>query len=569
MAICIPPVELAQSESSAELMLLKALSAQLDDGFTVMHSVAWIAKPHQGAPRDGECDFLIVHPRLGLLVLEVKGGRVSLDYQTQKWISVDRNDKSHVIKNPFEQAKVGKYSILEKLKEHLAWRRLAIRRFNIGHAAFFPGIGNGRQLRGPDAPVEIIGDRNDMDDLQSWIVQALNYWSQNDGNRLEELGQRGVDLLVAAFARRVSTRPLLSARIQDEELERIVLTQKQAEVLDILQRQRRVIIAGGAGTGKTLIAREKALRTASEGLKTLLVCFNRPLADFLREQCNGIDNLDVASFHQVCSAWSSRAEKETGRDFLAEARREHPRANEFDHIMPIALANAIDSLGPKYDAIIIDEAQDFGDEFWLPIEMLLNDLDQGLLYVFLDENQDIYRRSGNIPINSEPMVLDQNCRNTGAVHRVAYKHYRGIDVKPSPIEGVEVVSLPASSRNSQAKSIALLITKLVMEEQIPPHDIAILLCDKKAKAGYEEALRALPIPKHARFKKLEDFGPNVVTIDSVARFKGLERDVVVLWAFDDLSEKHDRETFYVGMSRAKSSLYLCGDRARCQHLLSE
>ena len=46
--------------------------------------------------------------------------------------------------------------------------------------------------------------------------------------------------------------------------------------------------------------------------------------------------------------------------------------------------------------------------------MLLNDLGKGLLYVFLDESQDIYRRSANIPITSKPMVLDQNCRNTGA-----------------------------------------------------------------------------------------------------------------------------------------------------------
>jgi len=568
MANCLPPVELAQSESSAELKLLEAFNSQLSDDFTVMHSVAWIAKPRRGGPRDGECDFLIVHPRFGLLVLEVKGGRVLLDYGNQKWTSVDRKDKQHPIKNPFEQAKNGKYSILEKLRENPAWLRLGIRRFNIGHAAFFPGIGNGDQLRGPDAPLEIIGDRNDMDSLQQWVSHALTYWGRND-DRLEDLGKRGVDAIVDTFARRVSTRPLLSARLQDEERERIALTERQAQILDILQRQRRVMIAGGAGTGKTLIAREKAIRSANEGLRTLFICFNRPLADFLREQCADVSNLDVASFHQVCSAWASRAKKEIARDFLAEARRDYPRANEFDHIMPIALANSIDALGPKYDAIVVDEAQDFGDDFWLPVEMLLNDLEQGLLYVFLDENQDIYHRSGSIPISSEPMVLDQNCRNTGAVHRAAYKHYRGVEVTPSPIEGVEVTTLPASRIDSQAKSIGSLITKLIADEQVPPHSIAVLLCDNRAKAGFEEALRALPIPKPARFGKLEDFGPNVVAVDTVARFKGLERDVIILWAFDDLSEEHDRETFYVGMSRAKSSLYLCGDRGRCDRLLSE
>ena len=55
--------------------------------------------------------------------------------------------------------------------------------------------------------------------------------------------------------------------------------------------------------------------------------------------------------------------------------------------MPLALANAIRLLGPTYDAIVVDEAQDFGDEFWLPTEMLLKDLENGMLYVFLDETK--------------------------------------------------------------------------------------------------------------------------------------------------------------------------------------
>jgi hypothetical protein len=334
----------------------------------------------------------------------------------------------------------------------------------------------------------------------------------------------------------------------------------------MLQRQRRVMIAGGAGTGKTLIAREKALRAASDGMRTLLACFNRPLADHLREQCADVAALDVASFHQVCHSWIARAQRETGRDLLAEARRDHPRANEFDHVMPLALANAIDLLGPIYDAIVVDEGQDFGDDYWMPTEMLLNDLDQGLLYVFLDENQDIYRRSTNIPIAGEPMVLDQNCRNTGAVHRVAYRHYRGTAVTASPIDGVEVASIAANGVEPQARSIGALLTRLLVDERIPAHQIAVLICDGAVKGAHERALQALPLPKPVRLGRLEDYGPNVVTVDTVARFKGLERDVVILWGFDRADLERDRETLYVGMSRSKSALYLCGTREMCARL---
>src|SRR5215204_6054771 len=110
----------------------------------------------------------------------------------------------------------------------------------------------------------------------------------------------------------------------------------------------------------------------------------------------------------VCQKWHDRAKAEVGRDVMAEVKRDYPRADRFDHLMPLALANAVDALGPAYDAIVVDEAQDFGDEFWMPIEMLLTSLEQGMLYVFLDENQDIYRRSASIPITGEPMVLDRN-----------------------------------------------------------------------------------------------------------------------------------------------------------------
>jgi hypothetical protein len=61
-----------------------------------------------------------------LLVIEVKGGTISVNYRTQKWTSTDTAGQVHGIKNPFEQVKRGKYGILEKLKESPAWQKLRI-----------------------------------------------------------------------------------------------------------------------------------------------------------------------------------------------------------------------------------------------------------------------------------------------------------------------------------------------------------------------------------------------------------------------------------------------------------
>jgi hypothetical protein len=565
MATCFPEPARAASESKAELELFRSLGEQLGPDFVVLHSVAWIARPGGAGPREGETDILILHPKHGLLVVEVKGGRVSLDYRDRTWKSTDRHGVEHEIKNPFDQARRGKFSILEKINENRAWKKLAIGRFMVGYAAFFPDVGDADRLRGPDAPGELIGDRGDLSALSAWVNQAFGYWAAGEGP-VRPIGRNGIDVLVALFARAATTRPLLSARIADEDTARLTLTERQASILDVLRRQRRVMIAGGAGTGKTLIAREKATRLAAEGLRTLMVCYNRGLADHLREQSAGIEGLDVATFHQVCHRWIAKAKERLGRDLLSDARNSMPGADEFHQQMPLALANAVDALGPRYDAIVVDEAQDFGDEYWLPLEMMLTKPDESMLYVFLDENQDIYRRSSNIPVPGEPMVLDRNCRNTDAIHSAAYRHYRGAPVEPPQISGVAVECLVAADLAAQAKAIGGVVTRLITDEAVVPHDIAILLCDPSDRLERERALQNLPLPKTAKLGRIEDFEKERLTVDTVARFKGLERGVIILWAFDSPNLSADRETFYVGMSRAKSVLYLCGTRTACDRL---
>jgi len=120
---------------------------------------------------------------------------------------------------------------------------------------------------------------------------------------------------------------------------------------------------------------------------------------------------------------------------------------------------------------------------------------------------------------------------------------------------------------AQARLIGALLTRLLVDERIPAHDLGLLICNGVAKDAHERALQMLSLPKPARFGRLEDYSNGVVTVDTVARFKGQEREVIVLWGFDDAELSRDRETLYVGISRAKAALYLCGTREACAKLM--
>ena len=186
--------------------------------------------------------------------------------------------------------------------------------------------------------------------------------------------------------------------------------------------------------------------------------------------------------------------------------------------------------------------------------------------IFIDENQDVYRRATQLPVTTPPMVLDRNCRNTGHIHAAAYRFYRGDTVEAPEIEGTRIETLVAGDLAKQARAIAGTVTRLISTERVAPHDIAVLLCAGAAKAEAEAALAAHAIPRGVAWGRLESYGKGVVTVDTVARFKGLERAIVILW-IGGCDPREQRETFYVGLSRAKSVVILCGTQDDCRKVV--
>jgi len=186
------------------------------------------------------------------------------------------------------------------------------------------------------------------------------------------------------------------------------LTDEQYVVLDFLKHERRVLISGSAGSGKTLVAAEKAIRLSKASLNVLFLCHNPQLALYVRRELTAGTEVNVADF----GAWV-RELSVTG-DPARTADWTH-----YDEPDDAALAGALESLSAgniKYDAIIVDEGQDFRDEWWAVVEAGLRP--EAFFYIFHDDNQSLLPRRASYPKIGPHIDLSRNCRNAGQVFRL-------------------------------------------------------------------------------------------------------------------------------------------------------
>jgi hypothetical protein len=551
--------------SIAEATFYRYCQKKLNDNYLVFFSVPWIDMDNRGNVRDGEVDFMIFDPNSGFLTIEIKGGGISYEPSTGEWFT--KNNKGvFEIKDPFEQAKKNKYRVLELLKTHCHWARTGVHKILAGHAVFFPDIQTPEQLVTPQSPLIIVGGKNDLDNLDKWVARVFAYWKGQD-NKFQPLGTSGLSIAECIFSRPLEVLPSLASQLEDEERVRIKLTDQQAYLLSALGMRKRAAISGGAGTGKTLIALHKAQKLAESGIKTLLLCYNHPLSDYLKAACEGFsDNLLPMSFHQLCE-WRSKIVKlKTGRDLIQEAKEAYPGEDLFDIHMPYALALSTEELPERFEAIVIDEGQDFKEEYWLPIEMLLASPRDSYLFIFFDQNQALYKCAATFPITELPFILSTNCRNTKYIHEAAYHFYSGATTNPPSIVGEPIEIITAPSVAAQAKKLHAAIIGLIQEGKVSPVDITVIVIGTP-KSAYYDLLKSYPLPSKITWSFEKHRVDNTILVDTVKRFKGLESAVLFLWGFDDIELSKHQETIYVGISRAKSRLFVIGKNTKYDQLL--
>jgi len=262
-------------ESAAERTLYIQFKAQLSDSFAVLHSVKWLMRDRRRFDRDGEIDFLVLHPDLGVLVLEVKGGRVRLDGSTGRWYTKNRLDEEFELKeSPFDQARRNVHDLLSKLEEAPKTRLYSYR---TQRGIALPDITVGDTDFGLYGDREIVIDSTDMFRLEVAVRRIMGTPQQRP-----VLNDAAINALIDTVQPSLSIERIgLGTHVVETEERLASLTTTQYAALDLLQGYPRVAISGCAGSGKTMLAMEKARRLASEGFTVLFTCFNRNLAHWI------------------------------------------------------------------------------------------------------------------------------------------------------------------------------------------------------------------------------------------------------------------------------------------------
>ncbi|WP_262269604.1 nuclease-related domain-containing DEAD/DEAH box helicase [Microvirga yunnanensis] len=535
----LPRSVLDDPRRRAEVRVYDRLAEVLDDSFHVFYSSPWLGTDRLGNEKDGECDFLIAHPDHGILAIEVKGGKeISFDPKDAQWRSRDRGNFVHKIKDPVAQARSAKHEILKRLNESARWPSRFI---HAAHGVIFPSAGSPPGNLGADRPARIFCcSREFQQGLGEWVADRLKAGQRPDN--CEPLGHGGIAALERMLAHPFTLSFRIGAALAEAEAEFRVLEPSQYHVLDIIADIQRALIRGGAGTGKTLVAIQEALRSAAAGRRTLLTCHSRPLAANLERKLKDIENLTVAGFHALCGRISRQAGVPTPSHISERELYETALPNALYQAMEIQPAL-------KWDTIIVDEGQDFRPEWWIAIDACLRR--DGHLRVFMDSNQRVYEDAGNgvHDLSVIPVRLSRNRRNTKNIHNAASVHYSGPDIIADGPDGVEVSWINADNADAKVEAAYRELRRLVLNEEVAPGDIAVLVNGPAARTSFLERSSGTSIPlTDAETMALED-----VVVDTVRRFKGLERPAIIL--IDSGDEMERRELAYVAFSRARS--YLC------------
>jgi hypothetical protein len=525
------PAQICARGSGAEERLYRKFRDELPESFTVIHHVPWVLPDRRRRSIEGEADFVVVHADLGALALEVKGGTLRFDGEAGQWYqrSAGATDE-HSIKDPFRQAADGARAIVRHLESQRGWRRGW---GPIGYGVCFPDAAFASDPL-PAVRPELMIDGvalAEPDGLERRIRAVMDYFPRDAFAQ----GEAGATALVRALNHDLTITQPLGLAADDVERSILQLSDQQYRILRLLRHRKRLAISGPAGSGKTVLALEHARDLARGGSRTLLLCYNRPLADHLRSQSAGETGLEILTFHQLCHRLIETA-----------GLRMPPQAEFYDRAGDLALT-AIERVGGQYDSILVDEGQVIHEDWWLPIEVLLRDAGSGTFWVFYDDNQALYDRPRGLPDGLDTQPLTEIWRNSRPIFDEVIGYYDGGEVDCLGPDGPAVERV--SANGSVRKELGRVLHRLVTEQHVRPENI-VVLTPRTATAS--EVLG-----KVGRFVVSEaPTRRDDIRLSSVYRFLGLEATAVVVCEAPPQTTDEFKRLMYVASSRARALLVI-------------
>lgn len=499
----------------------------------------------------GEIDFLVCASNLGVFSLEVKGGRISR--KDGIWVYTDKYGIEHEkVRGPFEQASEGMYSVKEELKKRTEVD--SVKNTMCGYGVMFPDI----EYVNSDIDVsqQLIFDKRDGEYVGRYIKRLSEY---NKNKFLDKKvlvvypSNEDINEIVNVLRRDFDKALPLSTKIEYSEKNLITLTDEQYKCIDGLASNKRCLINGAAGTGKTVLAIKHVKESVVQNKKVGLFCFNKLLAHELQMHFNEANEVKPAYVGSLTEYVEALVKKHNLFDFA----KIDDVPKFYKETLPILAIEAIELEGVKFNKIVLDEAQDLMTEGYLLVidALICGGLKRGEWFFFGDfDYQTIFNRG----ISNEKVLemlegesgfavfnLTVNCRNSVNVQKEMNLLF-GIDgttlKKDKNLPEVKYISF--ANQEDEAVLLEKEISEL-LKSGIKKEEITLLSPFKREKS-------VVPYLKKLKVDAVGDDEGNL-TYSTIQAFKGLENTVIIL---TDIQTYNRPDLMYVAMSRARSMLII-------------
>jgi superfamily I DNA and RNA helicase len=532
-------------------------------------------------------DFLLLSPSFGVVVVEIK------DYSPDNLLNITKSgnweklegDKAVSIENPFDQI----YQYWRVIKDRVNYCHFSAEvQIPIIQIVGFNQISRDSEIA------------EEINKLTSFKVHCCFREILNKNEAFKEFLS---DILPNDIKLKKEHFQLLRANLiptcrlptpKQADLLKFFTVEDRVKLLDFEQEKlaRKLgdghrLLFGVAGSGKTvlLIARARTLALKYPNWRILILCYNRLLRNLIYQVINPQDykaDITISTFH----AWVRNSIIGPNNEFARiykegeqKAKKEGKLDDFFHDFVPKIFLQSLESLGEKkvyYDAILIDEAQDFEEDWFRGIIKVLNPSTNSLL-ITCDGLQGIYDRkrfywsdvgiqakgrvkkfekSYRIPIEIG-ILAQKSLPNT--LRELLDKEDEFISTKEYVGDHGTVEVILSDSREEEYKKLAEKIFRLLKQ----PQRILVLFQYNMAKKHYEypffEELKKLNI----EWKELENhnYESPGLFIATIHGSKGLESDVILIPEVNTYITNAHRQLLYVGITRTRKKLILSAHKS--------
>lgn len=557
MAFLVPEQRIEDISLKPERDVARALMDQLPSDCMVFHSYPWLREDRHDIKtvlREGEADFVIVYPEAGgILVFEVKGGEIDYSPDKISWHRITFTGKKRQIKDPFKQAKKNMHYFKDELIRSGKWDQNLP--FAFGYAVIFPDC-NYSGTAPPGSRQAIILGEKDLPHLGRRIPEIIKKYSRRIDN--SPIGPNDLEAIKDILKPAFRLTHAFSRKVAEDEERIIQLTNEQSRILDFLRGHKKAAIEGPAGSGKTVLALKKAKHLAEQNLNILFVCYNKNLAEWINGNLNDRyrGRLQITHFHGIVAKWCNRA------NIPFRIPDEYSDSKNFWRSeAPGLFLDAIARTEEKFDAIIVDEGQDFRTEWWDVLETLFRDFGESYFYIFYDPLQNLYLEQNSVIPISNRYLLETNCRNTRKIARECGQIIKAeIPVRETAPEGADCIKIVSETDDEQRQTCRKILKEWLIKSNLRANQIAMLSPDKiQHNAIFIEAKKDRVFLTNDLMVWKNNGG---VLSDTIRSFKGLEADAVILHDIDPNKDLpyFTQSDLYVACSRAKHLLAVISRR---------